>query len=261
MALRFLFNRFEKNNFMKKIFLLLLFVIVPFATQANAQSYEDDLDGLLSDFVAPTTKDGIEYHGVDYDAWGKDPRHAKVRDAILAMDPDSLSTKEEKLAYWINAYNVLTIDLITRTGEQKSIKNLGNFLNSPWDKYKWEIAGKQYSLNNIEHDTIRKIDEPRIHFAVNCAAKSCPDLRAEAFRASELDQQLEEQANLTLNNETKGFKKESGDAVRVTKIMDWYGEDFDKGDLTEWLTAYKPEVVDAGTKVRFFKYDWSLNEL
>ena len=244
---------------MKKLLLLATLIILPIIAQANEDTYADDLDGLLQDYVTPTNDDGIDYNGVDYEAWGQDPRHAKVRDAILAVDPATLSTQEEILAYWINAYNVLTLDLITRTGEKKSIKGLGSILTSPWDKYKWEIAGKKYSLNNIEHDTIRKLPEPRIHFAVNCAAKSCPDLREEAYRADRLDEQLEEQTNLTLDNETKGFKKESGNVVRVTKIMDWYGKDFDNDDLTTWLATYKPDLVKANTKVRFFKYDWGLN--
>lgn len=245
---------------MKKFLLLLALIILPIAVQADVQSYESDLDGLLKDHVEPAIKDGIEYNGVNYDAWGKDPRHVQVRDAILAIDPASLSSKEEKLAFWINTYNVLTIDLITRSGEQKSIKNLGNILNSPWDKHTWKIAGEEHSLNNIEHDIIRKMGEPRIHFAVNCAAKSCPDLRAEAYSADKLDAQLEEQTNLTLANETKGYKKEEGNAVRVTKIMDWYGEDFNKADLSSWLKTYKPDDVNPDTKVSFFKYDWSLNK-
>ena len=244
---------------MKKLLLLLTFIILPITSQAYAQSYADDYDGLLKDYVKPATGDGISYNGVDYNSWAKDARHAKVRDAVLAIDPDSLTSKEEKLAYWINAYNILTIDLITRTGEQKSIKELGSIFKSPWDKYDWEIAGKKYTLNNIEHDTIRKMGEPRIHFAVNCAAKSCPDLRAEAYRADKLDAQLDEQTNLTLDNDTKGFSKGNGNEVRVTKIMDWYGEDFDNGDVGSWLAAYRPDTVDAKTNVKFLKYDWSLN--
>lgn len=247
---------------MNKLLLLIALTFLPWAAQADVPlpSYERDLDGLLKDHVEPTTADGIDYNGVDYNAWGKDPRHAQVRDAILAVDPASLSSKEEQLAFWINAYNVLTIDLITRTDEQKSIKDLGNVFDSPWDKYTWEIHGKEHTLNNIEHDIIRKMGEPRIHFAVNCAAKSCPDLRAEAYSADKLDAQLEEQANLTLGNQTKGYRKEKGNAVRVTKIMDWYGDDFDNGDLNSWLETYKPDEVNSDSKVSFFKYDWSLNK-
>lgn len=226
----------------------------------GAQAYENDLDALLGSYVKPVSASGILYNGVDYDAWGKDSRHAKVRDAILAMDVSRLSSKNEKLAFWINAYNVLTIDLITREGETESIKNLGSLLRSPWKKHKWTIDGKSYSLDDIEHETIRPMGEPRIHFAVNCAAKSCPDLRAEAYRAQALDAQLDEQTRLTFRNSSKGYKKESGNTVRVTKVMDWFGVDFDEGNLNSWLADYFPESVNEDTDITFFDYNWSLNK-
>ena len=241
---------------MNKLILIIALLILP----TTAQAYENDLDGLLKDYVKPVTAKGIQYNGVDYNSWGKDPRHAKVRDAILAINPAALSSKNEKLAYWINAYNVLTIDLITRENETKSIKNLGSTFTSPWKKHKWTIAGKKYSLDNIEHDTIRPMGEPRIHFAVNCAAKSCPDLRREAYRADKLDAQLDEQARLTFKNKTKGYKAEGGNTVRVTKVMNWFDEDFNKGDLNSWLAVYFPDVVNTDTQIKFFSYDWSLNK-
>ena len=247
------------DNSMKELLLVISLIILPLASKAEVQPYESGLDGLLKDYVQPVKKDGIEYNGVNYDAWGKDTRHAEVRDAILSTDPASLSSREEKMAYWINAYNVLTIDLITTSDEQESIKNLGNIFNSPWDKHTWDIAGKAHSLNHIEHDIIRSMNEPRIHFAVNCAAKSCPDLRAEAYRADKLDAQLEEQTVLTLDNPSKGYNRGNDGIVSVTKIMDWYEEDFDNGDLNKWLQTYKPDEVATTTKIRFFDYDWSLN--
>ncbi len=243
---------------MQKI-LLSLGALVLFLTPQTAQAYVDSLDALLKQHVKTVTKNGIQYNGVDYAAWGKDPRHATVRDEILATNPNTLSTKNQKLAFWINAYNVLTIDLITREGETKSIKNLGSTLSSPWKKHKWSINGTEYSLDNIEHKIIRKLDEPRIHFAINCAAKSCPDLRNEAYRADKLDAQLNEQVHLTFKNSTKGFKKVDGqNAVRVTKVMDWFKKDF-HGGLNKWLQSYKSDTVNNDTTVQFFKYDWSLN--
>lgn len=243
---------------MKKLFILLAFIILP--VTAQAASYENDLDGLLKDYVKPVSAMGIDYHGVDYKGWAKDDRHAKVRDAILAVKPGTLSSKNEKLAYWINAYNVLTIDLITREGETKSIKNLGSTFTSAWKKHKWAIDGKEYSLDDIEHKTIRPLGDARIHFAVNCAARSCPDLRAEAYRAEKIDAQLNEQVRLTLDNKTKGFKEEGNNTVRITKVMDWYAEDFNDGDLNQWLATYKPKVVNDQTDIRFFQYDWALNK-
>ena len=239
---------------MKKLLLILGLIILP----TSAHAYHDDLDGLLGDYVKPITKEGITYNGVDYSAWSKDSRHAKVRDEILAINPASLGSKNEKLAYWINAYNVLTIDLITREGETESIKNLGSTFSSPWKVHKWTIAGKEYTLDNIEHDTIRPLGDARIHFAVNCAAKSCPDLRNEAYRASKIDTQLDEQTRLTFKNTTKGYKKEDGNTIRLTKVLDWFDEDFNDGDLNSWMQTYFPEVNE-DTSIRFFSYGWSLN--
>lgn len=249
----------QQVDIMKNLLLALSLMLSPIAVLAEALPFESDLDGLLKDHVKPVNRNGIDYNGVNYAAWGEDPRHPEVRDAILATDPASLSSREEKLAYWINTYNVLTIDLITRSGEEESIKNLGNLLNSAWDKHTWNIAGEAHSLNNIEHDIIRSMNEPRIHFAVNCAAKSCPDLRAEAYSADKLEAQLEEQTTLTLGNASKGYMVENDNSVRVTKIMDWYAEDFNQNDLNLWLETYRPDDIDADTKIRFFNYDWSLN--
>ncbi|MFK7838719.1 MAG: DUF547 domain-containing protein [Bdellovibrionales bacterium] len=240
---------------MKKLLLLIALITLP----SSAQAYENDLDGLLKDHLKTVTKSNITYNGVNYTDWGKDPRHQKVRDAILATNPQTLGSKNEKLAYWINAYNVLTIDLITREGETESIKNLGGTFTSPWKKHKWTIAGKEYALDDIEHGIIRPLGDPRIHFAVNCAAKSCPDLRNEAYRADRLNTQLDEQTRLTFKNATKGYKKDDGNAVRVTKVMDWFDEDFNDGDLNSWLQTYFSDIDD-NTDINFFKYDWSLNK-
>lgn len=243
---------------MRKVLAFTALILMAIGFQP-AFAYENDLDGLLKSHVKTVTQKGITYNGVDYTAWGKDPRHAKVRDAILAVNPANLKGKNAKLAYWINTYNVLTIDLITREGETSSIKNLGGTFISPWKKHKWTIAGKEYSLDNIEHDTIRPMGEARIHFAVNCAAKSCPDLRAEAYRANELDAQLDDQARKTFRNASKGYQKLDGNAVKVSKVMSWFDEDFNNGDLNSWLAPYFPEDVNAETNISFFSYDWSLN--
>lgn len=243
-----------------KYFFALLFVLNLVFLSTPAWAYHDALDGLLADHVAPVTVKGITYNGVDYTAWGQDARHKQVVNEILNTDPATLGTRQEKLTYWINTYNVLTIDLITREGETESIKNLGTTFNSPWKKHKWTIAGTAYSLDDIEHKIIRPLGEPRIHFAINCAAKSCPDLRAEAYRADELEAQLAEQTKLTFENATKGYAQIDGqNAVRVTKVMDWFKKDFNDGDLRSWLANYFPDVIDDTTSVKFFKYDWSLN--
>jgi len=226
-----------------------------------SHAYLDDLDGLLKDHLKTVTYSGITYNGVDYDAWKSDKRHVQVRDEILAINPNDLNSNNARLAYWINAYNVLTIDLIIREGERETIKNLGGVISSPWKKHKWTINGQSKTLDSIEHDIIRKIGDARIHFAVNCAAKSCPDLRMESYRAETINEQLDDQVRSAFENETKIYKNDEGDnQIHLTKIMDWYGEDFNDGNLILWLKPYLGNAINDDTSIDFYGYDWSLNK-
>ncbi len=217
-------------------------------------------DELLAETVHPVRmhKSGITYNGVDYDRWTAKTDYYKAKKLLEATNPNSFSSRDEKMAFWINAYNFLTIDLIVRKNERESIKNLGSFFTSPWKSHSWTIGGRNYTLDYIEHDILRPMGDARIHFAINCAAISCPDLRAEAYRAERLDAQLDEQTRLTLENETKGLRMENGD-VYVSKIFDWFKEDFKDGDIKAWLANYKD--IDQNASIRFMNYNWSLNTI
>jgi len=237
----------------------------PDANQARAADAQYDrfvevYGSLLDDHVRPARKSGITYAGVDYVAWRKDPRHAEALAVLLASNPAMAGSRAEKLAYWINAYNFLTVDLIVREGEAQSIKNLGGIFSSPWKSFQWPVGGGQRSLDDIEHGIIRKLGEPRIHFAVNCAAISCPDLRGEPYAAATLDTQLAEQVARTFANPTKGYAA-NGKSVRVSKVMDWYGNDFNGGDVATWIRENAPVTMPSGVRVGFFAYDWALNDL
>jgi hypothetical protein len=173
----------------------------------------------------------------------------------LANHPpmDSWS-RDEKLAYWINAYNAFTIKLIVDNYPVKSIRDL--YDGNPWD-VKWIKLGRQtYSLNQIEHDIIRpRYDEPRIHFAVNCAAQSCPPLLNHAWTADNLEQYLEQQTRAFINNEA--YNTISATSLELSQIFNWYGEDFD--DVKAFVNRYTPTDVKDGAKVSFREYNWALN--
>jgi hypothetical protein len=162
---------------------------------------------------------------------------------------------EEKLAYWINAYNAFTIKLIVDNYPVRSITDLHQ--GKPWD-VKWiKLGNKTYSLNQIENEIIRpQFKEPRIHFAVNCAAKSCPPLLNEAYTADKLDGQLEKQSKAFINN--SAYNRIQAKSVQVSKIFEWYADDF--GQLIAFLNKYSETRIQSNAKVGFEEYDWALNE-
>ena len=205
----------------------------------------------------PVKADGISYNGVDYAQWVGDPRHKKALELLLVQKPKAL-TGEGKKAFWINAYNFLTIELIIHEGERESIKNLGSFFSGPWKRYDWSIGGHDYTLDDIEHIILRPMDDARIHFAINCASISCPDLRMESYRAEALDSQLDEQVKIALGNKEKVLRIENN-TIFLSKIFSWFKKDFNDGDIKNWLRQYKD--IDQGASIRFMNYNWSLNKV
>jgi Protein of unknown function, DUF547 len=164
-------------------------------------------------------------------------------------------SRNEKMAYWINVYNAFTIKLILNNYPLKSITDLEG--GKPWDK-KWiKIGDKTYSLNQVENDILRpQFKEPAIHFAVNCAAKSCPTLLNQAWTAENLKTNFKRQATAFINNAS--FNQISANKAKVSKIFDWYKVDF--GNLTDYLNIYATTQLEKGATIEYLEYDWSLNE-
>lgn len=233
---------------------------VPSAPHAYAEDgyskFSNLYDGLLQTHMESTEKGGIAYNGVDYDGWANDARHKEALKILLAKNPASY-TGDEKKAFWINTYNFLTIELIVREKERETIKNLGGTFTSPWKNHSWALAGIDYTLDYIEHKILRPMNDARVHFAINCASVSCPDLRMESYKAATVDQQLDEQVKAALTNTGKVMHKD-GKAVYVSKIFDWFDEDFKNGDVKGWLNDYVS--IDQDASLKFMDYDWSLNK-
>lgn len=230
--------------------------------QANTQPVTHEaFDALLKKYVAPSGL--VSYIGFQED-------RAKLQDYLeyLTSNPpnDDNWNESEKLAYWINLYNAFTIELVLQYYPIASIKDIGAsvqvpFVNTPWDIKFIEIGKEKYDLNNVEHNIIRQIfDEPRIHFAVNCASISCPKLRREAYTGARLDSQLQEQAIDFLNDPERN---EIGpEKAEISKIFRWYGGDFTKkSSLREFLNQYAQQKMIEGADIGYKDYDWSLNEL
>jgi len=188
--------------------------------------------------------------------------------------------REQQLAFLINAYNAFTVELIlTEYPEVTSIKELGSLFSSPWKRKFFLLLGESQNLDGIEHELIRgsgRYDEPLIHFAVNCASIGCPALLDEAFVAEKLDQQLLESTERFLSDRSRNrFDARTG-TLEISSIFDWYAEDFSKGwrgydslhdffrTHADWITDDAESVEnlkEAGLRIEFLDYDWSLNTL
>jgi Protein of unknown function, DUF547. len=201
---------------------------------------------------------------VNYDGFVQDK--AKLQnylDLISKAHPNETNwTRNEQLAYWLNAYNAFTVKLIVDDYPIKSIKNVKKgipFINTVWDIKFIKIEGAKYDLNNIEHGIIRpKFKDPRIHFAANCAAISCPRLRNEAYTAEKLDSQLDDQARYFLRN--LGKNNITAEQVKLSKILKWYGGDFDEyGGVRKFVNDYGPHTFANSVDIEYLDYLWPLN--
>lgn len=224
-------------------------------------------DGLLKKYVAPKTINGVTLQAVDYKRLGDDPAYTKLIKNLETISLSHLNTREEKLTFWINVYNIMAAKMVLDHYPVKSIKDAGSLFTAVWKKDAGVVAGKMRTLNEIEHEILRKMNEPRIHVAIVCASVSCPDLRAEAYTVENLDRQLDNQLKLFLVNTEKGLRvdKKNG-RVYLSSIFKWFKEDFEsKGGVRNYLVSHAPEAAKAHLKnhklsVHYLDYDWDLNE-
>lgn len=174
---------------------------------------------------------------------------------LAGKEPPESAGKNERLAYYINLYNAATIQLILDNYPLKSIKDI----SSPWGKKRVKISGRMESLGDIEHKILRKMDEPRIHFAINCASFSCPRLMNWAFTASGMESQLQEAARGFIRDPSKNRISES--SLELSNIFNWYKKDFtENGTLIEYLNGFTDAPISPDAKITYLDYDWSLNE-
>ena len=182
---------------------------------------------------------------------------------VTALKPD------EQRAFWINLYNALTIEVVLDHYPVKTIKDIaispGFFSFGPWGKQLVIVEGKKLSLDNIEHDILRKVwKDPRVHYAVNCASISCPNLMAKAFTGDALDKMLNQGAHDYINH-PRGVTIKGG-KLRLSQIYSWYRKDFGANDaeLLRHLSTYAEPALKkqlAGIEtIAGYDYDWSLNE-
>lgn len=208
----------------------------------------DGWDALLSKYVSSNGE-------VDYEGFKNSKTELEVYLGLLSKNsPESSWSREKSMAYWINAYNAHTIHLIINNYPLQSITDLDG--GNPWKVKRISIGDKEYSLNNIEHDILRpQFKDPRIHFAVNCAAKSCPKVHNQAWTETNLEFNLTKLTKEFVNNPKANTINNK--SVALSKIFEWYKSDFD--DLIGFLNKYSAVPVDKNASVTFQDYDWDLN--
>ena len=214
---------------------------------------------------------------VDYAGFKADRAELmKVLDAFSAVSRSEFDAwaKPQQMAFLINAYNAFTVELIlTKYPDLKSIKDLGSFVRSPWQKKFFKLLGEERHLDWIEHEQLRpNYADPRVHAAVNCASIGCPALRHEAFTAAKLDAQLDDGMLRFMSDRTRNRVK--GGTLEVSSIFKWFREDFEKGHrgltrVEDVFAKYAVQLTDdAGEQARLkaktvavnhLDYDWSLN--
>jgi hypothetical protein len=216
-------------------------------------------DKLLKSHV---NKDGF----VDYKGFIRDSTKFNEYLGILsAANPKADNwSREEQMAFWINAYNAFTVKLIIDNYPVKSIKDIKKgiaFVNSVWDIQFIKIGGDTYDLNNIEHKILRsKFKDARIHAAINCASYSCPVLRDEAYTAEKLDKQLTDAMRKFVNDPSRN--KVSAKKAEISEIFKWFRKDFtrDAGSIRGFLNKYADKKLDANGNISYLDYNWNLNE-
>ena len=234
-------------------FVLMAFLVVSISSCAQNSTTKEEgfshqaFDNLLQKYVSASGV--VNYSGLKNDQAALD----KYLAALSKQAPGKSWSKNASLSFWINTYNAYTIQLILKNYPVKSIQDINK--GKPWDLQWIKIGDKTYSLNNIENDIIRpQYKDPRIHFAVNCAAKSCPPLANKAFTETNINSMLDARAKNFINS---GMNDISPSSATVSKIFDWYKADF--GNVINFINKYSNVKLNAGATIGYKDYDWNLN--
>ena len=229
------------------------------AVEPDWKPYAD----LLSSVVKQGTKQDVSLAMVDYATLKENGKINAVYQKLSVYPVSKLQGKQEKLAFYINIYNVLALKMVVDNWPLTSIKDVGSLLSPVWSREAGIIDGKTISLDDIENKVLRPMAEPRIHLAIVCASVSCPDLRTEAYTPERLEAQLDDQMKTFLANKGKGMKIDAS-KVYLSSIFKWFEEDF--GGVLRFITHYvspsEQKILDEGKlKISYLDYNWDLNGL
>jgi hypothetical protein len=253
---------------MKKAEVLIISLVLVLLSVMPVAAFDfSNWDALIKKHVSPKKVDGVMINAVDYKNLKSDGEFKKLVLRLNSVREDSLKTRDEKLTFWINTYNILAAKMVADRFPIKSIKDAGSFFSPVWKKPAGHVAGKERTLNEIEHEILRKMDEPRIHVAIVCASVSCPDLRLEAFKAESLNEQLNDQMKMFLQSSEKGMRIDKKDnRVYLSSIFKWFKDDFEsRGGVLKFISKYvSPEEAkvlnNSRIDVSYLDYNWNVND-
>lgn len=224
---------------------------------ASGLAFAEVDHGLLDSVLKSSVKDGL----VNYPKIAADKSFATYLDQLAKAAPPS--TKNDKLVFYMNAYNALAIKGILDG------KSPGNFLSRHtfFKSTQYNLAGGETNLHSVEHEILRKLDEPRIHFSIVCASSSCPKIRSDAFTIAKLEAQLDENTRGFINDPSRNRLDKKEKVAYLSQIFKWFEEDFDKnaGSAQKFIAKYvaDPEIAKDlaadGYKVKYLDYSWNLN--
>jgi hypothetical protein len=207
---------------------------------------------------------------VDYRGLLQDPAAGQWRRLLQALEAEPPpATRDQALALWINAYNILAIDMVLRHYPVESIRDIGSLWRPVWKHDAGNAAKRAVSLHEVEHEILRPMGDPRIHAAIVCASTSCPSLWRRPYSASHIGEELDDAMRRFLASSEKGLRIDRAkQRMRVSPIFNWFAEDFDAlGGVAASIRRHAPEAPrrwletsGRNATIDYLEYDWSLNE-
>jgi hypothetical protein len=250
-------------NIMKIILTALLTLVTALASARALDHSHAALDTMLARYVKSA---GVNYTGLKSDRVAL----ASYLDTLAVVTEPEFNrfTKEQQVAMLINLYNAATLQLVIDHYPVKSIKDIATSSGGPWKQPIVRLLGKSRSLDYLENDVLRpKFGDPRVHFAINCASVGCPALRADAFQASTLNQQLDEQTRGFLKDSTKNRIDAKNKILYLSPIFEWYKSDFasKSGTVEKFMANYisasdRAVLENGGLTIKYTDYSWALNQ-
>jgi len=234
--------------------LIIFFTLSTFYSSASTKADHSTWDNLLHTYVS--SKGKVNYKGLK----SQDLKISSYLKELQEHYPSSDWSRKEKMAYYINLYNAYTVKIVLNNYPVKSVRDIKLSGQDIWKAKLVKTGSKVYSLGYVENEILRKMNDPRVHFAINCASFSCPKLLNHAFTAANLETNLKSLTSGYINN--PAHNQITNQSVKISKIFEWYAKDFisDDSSLIDFLNEYSKVKIASNAKIEYIPYNWTLNE-